>query len=118
MSPGRELASFSKCGSFFSCNYLGHPSLKHQDWFNENDEEIKRLFEDKHRPEKETDRKCAQCKSPSHSTRECTNDIVCHFCNGEGHKKNRNAKTLLKQRSVNFLGSMLMRFSKVERGIG
>ena len=38
-------------------------------------------------PEKETDRKCTRCKSSSHLTRDCTNDIVCHFCNGEGHKK-------------------------------
>ena len=38
-------------------------------------------------PEKEINRKCARCKSHSHSTRDCTNDIVCHFCGGEGHKK-------------------------------
>ena len=28
---------------------LGHPSRKHQDWFDENDEEIKSLLEEKHR---------------------------------------------------------------------
>ena len=28
---------------------LGHPSRKHQDWFDENDDEIQRLLEDKHR---------------------------------------------------------------------
>lgn len=40
-------------------------------------------------PEKETDHECARCKSPSHLTRDCTNDIVCHYCLGEGHKKIR-----------------------------
>ena len=28
---------------------LGHPSRKHQDWFDENDGEIQRLLEEKHR---------------------------------------------------------------------
>ena len=28
---------------------LGHPSRKHQDWFDENDDEIQRLLEEKHR---------------------------------------------------------------------
>ena len=27
---------------------IGHPSRKHQDWFDENDEEIKLLLEEKH----------------------------------------------------------------------
>ena len=36
-------------------------------------------------PEKEV--KCGRCKSTDHSTKDCTNDIVCHFCLGEGHKK-------------------------------
>ena len=28
---------------------LGHPSRKHQDWFDENDDEIQRLLEEKYR---------------------------------------------------------------------
>ena len=28
---------------------LGHPSRKHQDWFDENDDEVQRLLEEKHR---------------------------------------------------------------------
>ena len=28
---------------------LGHPSRKHQDWFDENDDEIQRLLDEKHR---------------------------------------------------------------------
>ena len=28
---------------------LGHPSRKHQDWFDENDDELQRLLEEKHR---------------------------------------------------------------------
>ena len=28
---------------------LGHPSCKHQDWFDENDDEIQRLLEENHR---------------------------------------------------------------------
>ena len=28
---------------------IGHPSRKHQDWFDKNDEEIKSLLEEKHR---------------------------------------------------------------------
>ena len=32
---------------------LGHPSRKHQDWFDENDDEIQTLLEEKHRLHKE-----------------------------------------------------------------
>ena len=31
---------------------LGHPSRKHQDWFDENDDEIESLLEEKHRMHK------------------------------------------------------------------
>ena len=40
---------FSKCSSSLSCNYLRVSTSQNQDWFDENDEEIKRLFEEKHR---------------------------------------------------------------------
>ena len=29
--------------------YLGHPSRKHQDWFDDDDEKIHRVLEEKHR---------------------------------------------------------------------
>ena len=39
-------------------------------------------------PEKnEQKKKCSRCLSTSHSARECTNEIVCRFCDGEGHKQ-------------------------------
>ena len=38
-------------------------------------------------PQKESDRKCFRCKSPSHLTKDCLNEVVCHFCLEKGHKK-------------------------------
>ena len=54
-------------------------------------------------PEKVANRKCARCKSPSHATRDCTNDIVCHFCNAEGHKKS-DCEDFIKSKERRFLG--------------
>ena len=30
---------------------------------------------------------CGRCKSSEHRTRECTNDVVCNFCDESGHKQ-------------------------------
>ena len=38
-------------------------------------------------PRKETERKCFRCKSPSHLTKDCLNEIVCHHCQEKGHKQ-------------------------------
>ena len=32
-------------------------------------------------------RVCGRCKSTEHRTRECTNDIVCNYCDETGHKQ-------------------------------
>ena len=46
----KELDSFFQNVIYYSAaNTLGHPSHKHQDWFDENDEGIKRLLEENHR---------------------------------------------------------------------
>ena len=39
---------FSKGVHSSAATTIGHPSRKHQDWFDENDEEIKLLLEEKH----------------------------------------------------------------------
>ena len=38
-------------------------------------------------PQKESERKCFRCKSPSHLTKDCKNEVVCHYCSEKGHKK-------------------------------
>ena len=38
-------------------------------------------------PQKESNRKCFRCKSPSHLTKDCTSEVVCHYCMEKGHKK-------------------------------
>ena len=40
---------FHKTVHSLAATTLGHPSRKHQDWFDENDDEIQRLLEEKHR---------------------------------------------------------------------
>ena len=40
---------FHKMVHSSAANTLGHPSRKHQDRFDENDDEIQRLLEEKHR---------------------------------------------------------------------
>ena len=40
---------FHKTVNSSAATSLGHPSRKHQDWFDENNDEIQRLLEDKHR---------------------------------------------------------------------
>ena len=39
---------FQKVVHSSAATTIGHPSRKHQDWFDENDEEIKLLLEEKH----------------------------------------------------------------------
>ena len=41
--------AFHKTVLSSAASTLGHPSRKHQDWFDENDDEIQRLLEEKHR---------------------------------------------------------------------
>ena len=43
-----EVGSFLKACSFLATTTKGQPSRKHQNWFDENDEEIKLLLEEKH----------------------------------------------------------------------
>ena len=43
------LVPFHKTVLSSAASTLGHPSRKHQDWFDENDDEIQRLLEEKHR---------------------------------------------------------------------
>ena len=39
---------FQKVVHSSAATTIGHPSHKHQDWFDENDEEIKMILEEKH----------------------------------------------------------------------
>ena len=47
--PRRKLDTFYKTVHSSAATTLGHPSRKHQDWFDENDDEIHGLFEENHR---------------------------------------------------------------------
>ena len=46
--PEENLTVFQKVVHSSAATTIGHPSRKHQDWFDENDEEIKLLLEEKH----------------------------------------------------------------------
>ena len=48
-NPEENWAVFHKTLLSSAATTLGHPSCKHQDWFDENDDEIQRLLEGKHR---------------------------------------------------------------------
>ena len=48
-NPQENWTFFHKTVHSSAATTLGHPSRKHQDWFDENDDEIQRLFEEKHR---------------------------------------------------------------------
>ena len=55
-------------------------------------------------PQKEQQQRlCYRCKSPSHITRDCTNDIVCNYCNGQGHKK-AECEAFIKSRARDIYG--------------
>ena len=47
--PGENWTVFHKTVPSSAATTLRHPSRKHQNWFDENDDEIQRLFEEKHR---------------------------------------------------------------------
>ena len=47
--PEENWTVFHKTALSSAASTLGHPSRKHQDWFDENDDEIQRLLEEKHR---------------------------------------------------------------------
>ena len=47
--PEENWTVFHKTVFSSAASTLGHPSRKHQDWFDENDDEIQRLLEEKHR---------------------------------------------------------------------
>ena len=47
--PEENWTVFHKTVLSSAASTLGHPSCKHQDWFDENDDEIQRLLEEKHR---------------------------------------------------------------------
>ena len=47
--PEENWTVFHKTVLSSAASTLGHPSRKHQDWFDENDDEIQRLLEEKHR---------------------------------------------------------------------
>ena len=47
--PEKNWTVFHKTVLSSAASTLGHPSRKHQDWFDENDDEIQRLLEEKHR---------------------------------------------------------------------
>ena len=47
--PKENWTVFHKTVLSSAASTLGHPSHKHQDWFDENDDEIQRLLEEKHR---------------------------------------------------------------------
>ena len=46
--PEEILTVFQKVVHSSAATTIGHPSRKHQDWFDENDEEIKLILEEKH----------------------------------------------------------------------
>ena len=46
--PEENWTVFRKVVHFSAATAIGYPSRKHQDWFDENDEEIKLLLEEKH----------------------------------------------------------------------
>ena len=46
--PEENRTVFQKVVHSSAAATLGHPSRKHQDWFDENDKEIKLLLEEKH----------------------------------------------------------------------
>ena len=46
--PEENWTVFQKVDHSPAATTIGHPSRKHQDWFDENDEEIKMLLEEKH----------------------------------------------------------------------
>ena len=48
-NPKENWTVFHKTVYSSAATSLGHPSRKHQDWFDENDDEIQRLLEEKHR---------------------------------------------------------------------
>ena len=47
--PEENWTVFHKTVHSSAATTLGHPSRKHQDWFDENDDKIQRLLEEKHR---------------------------------------------------------------------
>ena len=47
-NPEENWRVFHKTDHSSAATTLGHPSCKHQDWFDENDDEIQRLLEEKH----------------------------------------------------------------------
>ena len=55
-------------------------------------------------------RVCGRCKSSEHKTRDCTNDIVCNYCNEDGHiqKDCDERKRNIQARQT--YGSMQMKF--------
>ena len=52
-----------------------------------------------------------RCKSSSHITRDCTNDIVCNYCYGQGYKR-QNAKRLLSHAHATSMASMRKKYWK------
>ena len=48
--PEENWTVFQKVVHFSAATTIGHPSRKHQDWFDENDEEIEVLLEEKALP--------------------------------------------------------------------
>ena len=48
-NPEENRTVFHKTVHSSAATTSGHPSSKHQDWFDENDDEIQRLLEEKHR---------------------------------------------------------------------
>ena len=52
-NPEENWTLFLKTVHFSAATTLGHPSRQHQDWFDENDDAILRLFGEKHRLQKE-----------------------------------------------------------------
>ena len=46
--PEENLTVFQEVVKSSAATTIGHPSRKHQDWFDENDEEIKLLLDEKH----------------------------------------------------------------------
>ena len=54
LDPEENWTVFDKTVHSSVVTTLGYPSRKHQDWFDENDDEIQRLVEEKHRLHKST----------------------------------------------------------------